>query len=61
MSTTEAEYMALSMAMRKLLWIRRTIAEVADRLAIPYDKNLESYPKSLKTTKARLQLQDDLT
>lgn len=38
MSTTEAEYMALSMAMRELLWVRRMVREVAEWFGIAYDK-----------------------
>ncbi len=48
MSTTEEEYMALSMAMRELLWIRQMIAEVADGLAIPYDKKSQILSKVLE-------------
>jgi histone deacetylase 1/2 len=37
LSTVEAEYLALSMAMRELLWIRRIVQDVADGLQLAYN------------------------
>ena len=37
LSTTEAEYVALSTAMRELLWVRRLVREIADGIHVPYD------------------------
>ena len=38
LSTTEAEYMALSMAMRELIWVRRLVEEIAEGIDVQYDK-----------------------
>eukprot|EP00980_Cylindrotheca_fusiformis_P026634 scaffold16702_cov71-Cylindrotheca_fusiformis.AAC.1 len=38
MSTTEAEYIALSQAMRELIWIRRLVVEITEGLGVEYDK-----------------------
>jgi hypothetical protein len=37
LSTVEAEYLALSMAMRELLWLRRIVQDVADGLQLAYN------------------------
>ena len=37
-STVEAEYLALSMAMRELIWIRRLVLEVASGFDMSYNK-----------------------
>jgi hypothetical protein len=37
LSTVEAEYLALSMAMRELLWLRRIVQEVADGFQVAYN------------------------
>ena len=38
MSTTEAEYIALSTAMRELLWVRRIVEEVATGFNFDYNR-----------------------
>jgi len=38
LSTVEAEYLALSMAMRELIWIRRIVLEVASGFNVSYNK-----------------------
>ena len=38
LSTTEAKYIALSTALRELLWVRRMVAEIATGLSLAYDK-----------------------
>ncbi len=38
LSTTEAEYIALSTAMRELLWIRRLVDDIATGLSVKYDR-----------------------
>jgi hypothetical protein len=38
LSTTEAEYIALSTAMRELLWLRRLVVEISDGFGVSYDR-----------------------
>ncbi len=38
LSTTEAEYIALSMAMRELLWVRRLVEDISSTLDIGYNR-----------------------
>jgi hypothetical protein len=45
LSTTESEYVALSVAMRELIWIRRMVAEVADGLNVDYNKTTRIHSK----------------
>ena len=45
LSTTEAEYMALSMAMRELLWVRRLVEEIAMGFDVKYDRRARIWSK----------------
>jgi hypothetical protein len=38
LSTTEAEYIALSTAMRELLWLRRLVVEISEGFGVSYDR-----------------------
>ena len=56
LSTTEAEYIALSMAMRELIWLRRLVDDISKGFDIGYDGITKIYSKVYEDNQGALAL-----